>query len=102
MDSNDPHDSLSAALRQWRVFPRRDPLFRTSGWQRLGPSAPARWGEWSRSHVMGWSLATAIALVVAGWGGHALAQARLDADRNAMVVSYLSGLDPRVLTKLQP
>ena len=29
-------------------------------------------------------------------------RARLEAERNAMVVSYLSGLDPRVITKLQP
>jgi hypothetical protein len=43
-----------------------------------------------------------IALIAAGWGGHVMAQARLDAERDAMVVSYLSGLDPRVLTKLRP
>jgi hypothetical protein len=43
-----------------------------------------------------------LAVVAAGWGGHAMAQARLDAERNEMVVTYLSGLDPRVLTKLRP
>jgi hypothetical protein len=43
-----------------------------------------------------------LALVVAGWSGHAMAQSRLEAERNAMIVSYLSGLDPRVMTKLRP
>jgi hypothetical protein len=102
MHSNQPHDPLSDALQQWRVQPARDSSFRTRVWQRIDGSARLTWSAYIRGHLVGWSVTAMLALVVAGWSGHAMAQSRLEAERNAMVVSYLSGLDPRVMTKLRP
>src|SRR5688572_2728493 len=102
MHSNDPRDPLSEALQRWRIQPARNRNFRDAVWQRIDHQARLSWSSYIRGHLVGWSVTAMLALVVAGWGGHAMAQARLDAERNAMVVSYLSGLDPRVLIKLRP
>lgn len=102
MDPTPPHDSLADALHQWRVQPARDPNFRASVSQRIDQALRLTWSSYLRGHLVGWSIAAMVALVVAGWGGRTMAQSRLDASRDAMVVSYLSGLDPRIITKLRP
>jgi hypothetical protein len=102
MKSNRPHDPLSDALQRWRITPARDRNFRNSVWQRIDREARLTWGSYVRGHLVGWSVAAMMAVVAAGWSGHAMAQARLEADRDNMVVSYLSELDPRVITGLQP
>ena len=102
MDPTPPRDSLADALHQWRVQPPREPNFRASVTQRIDQAVRLTWSSYLRGHLVGWSIATMLALVVAGWSGQAMAQARLDASRDAMVISYLSGLDPRVITKLRP
>ena len=102
MDPNAPRDPLSDALHEWRVEPTRDRNFRDAVWRRIDERARMTWSGYIRGHLVGWSVAAMVALVAAGWGGRAMAQARLDADRDAMVVSYLSGLDPRVISKLRP
>lgn len=102
MDPTSPRDPLADALAQWRVRPARDPSFRGSVSQRINEAARLTWATYIRGHLVGWSVAAMLALVTAGWGGRAIAQARLDAGREAMVVSYLSGLDPRVITKVRP
>jgi hypothetical protein len=38
----------------------------------------------------------------AGWAGHSAGQARLAAERDAMVTTYLVELDPRVQAVLRP
>lgn len=101
MDSNS-RDPLDDALSRWRVRPARDRNFRDSVWQRIDAAARITWAGYLHGHLLGWSFAATVALVAAGWSGRAIAQARLEADRNAMVVSYLSALDPRVLSKLRP
>jgi hypothetical protein len=100
MDS-DPNNRLSRALEQWRLRPARDPNFRAAVWQRIDAVANLSWSAWLRNHRLSWSVAAAFALIVAGWGGRTLAETRLNAQRESMVVAYLSELDPRVLTKLQ-
>jgi hypothetical protein len=102
MDSNPPRDPFSDALQRWRVQPPRDPDFRAAVWRRLDGAPAPTWTGYLRGHLLGWSVTAMMALVAAGWGGHAMARARLDADRDAMVVSYLSALDPRVVSKLRP
>ena len=102
MHSNTPRDPLSDSLQQWRVQPPRDPNFRSSVWQRIDRHPRLTWSGYLRGHLVGWSVTAMLALVAAGWGGHAMAQARLQSEREAMVVSYLSGLDPRVMSKLRP
>jgi hypothetical protein len=66
--------------------------------QRLGAS----WPVYMRAHRVGWSFATVVAVVAAGWAGHSAARVQLDAGREKMAVSYLVKLDPRVLAKLRP
>jgi hypothetical protein len=102
MDPTPPRDSLADTLQQWRVQPARDPNFRISVSQRIDQAVRLTWSGYIRGHLVGWSIAATVALVVAGWSGQAMAQARLDASRDAIVISYLSGLDPRVITKLRP
>ena len=80
--------------------PRRN--FRDAVWQRIDRQDRLTWGAYLRGHLVGWSVAALLAIVGAGWSGHAMARARLDEARNAMVVSYLAELDPRVLARLQP
>jgi hypothetical protein len=102
MDPTPPRDPLADALAQWRIRPARNPNFRAAVSERINQAARLTWSNYLRGHLVGWSVAAMLALVAAGWGGRAMAQARLDAGREAMVVSYLSGLDPRVITKLRP
>jgi hypothetical protein len=102
MDPTPPRDPLADAFAQWRVRPTRNPNFRAAVSERINQAARLTWSNYLRGHLVGWSVAAMLALVAAGWGGRAMAQARLDAGREAMVVSYLSGLDPRVITKLRP
>jgi hypothetical protein len=45
-------------------------------------------------------MAAGLAMLVAGWTGRSIAQAKLEAGREQMAVSYLIDLDPRVLAKL--
>jgi hypothetical protein len=99
---NSPRDPLSETLQHWRVQPPPNCNFRDSVWQRIDRRARLTWSGYLHGHLVGWSVTAMMALIAAGWGGHVMAQARLDAERDAMVVSYLSGLDPRVLTKLRP
>ena len=99
---NPSPDPLSDALQRWRIQAVPNRNFRDSVWQRIDRRARLTWSEYLHGHLIGWSVAAIVALIAASWSGHAMAQARLDAERDAMVVSYLSGLDPRVLTKLQP
>lgn len=100
MNQSDTSERLSALLAEWRVAPRPDPAFRTQVWARLSRVARPTWPSYLRSHLAGWAVAGALAVVAAGWTGHQAAQARLEAQREQMVVSYLGNLDPRVLAKL--
>ncbi len=100
MHPPDPCDPLSRTLASWRVSPPSDPNFRPLVWQRI--RSRSSWGGYVRAHLVGWSVAAAFAVVAAGWTGHTVAQANLDARREQMVVSYLGNLDPRVLAKLRP
>ena len=99
---NSPRDPLPDALHCWRVEPSPDRNFRDAVWRRIDHGVRLTWSSYVHHHLIGWSATAIVALVAAAWGGHAMAQARLDAVRDAMVLSYLSGLYPRVLTKLQP
>ena len=102
MDPIPPRDPFAAALAQWRVRSTRDPQFRAAVWQRIDQHVRVTWSSYLRDHLVGWSIAAMVALVAAGWGGRAMAQAPHEAHSDAMVISYLSGLDPRVLSKIKP
>jgi len=99
---NTSRDNLSEALRGWRVNPPADPSFRHRVWQRIGGQTRVTWPAYLRAHTAAWSLAAVLAVTVAGFTGSSLARARVRAERDAMVVSYLVELDPRVQAMLKP
>jgi anti-sigma factor RsiW len=99
---NTSRDSLSEALRSWRVMPPSDPNFRTAVWERMRKRPEVSWPAYLRSHAMAWSTLAALALLVAGYSGSALARAHVRADREAIATTYLVDLDPRVQAALKP
>lgn len=102
MKSSDPNGSLSRLLAAWRLAPPPNPNFRPAVWQRLRQQSRETWAGYVRAHLAGWSLLAVLSVAAAGWTGHSVARAKLEADREQMVVSYLGGLDPRVLVRQQP
>lgn len=99
---NTSRDPLSEVLRSWRVTPPADPNFRQGVWQRIRNRAGATWPTYLRAHTAEWSLAAVVALSAAAYTGNALARTRSKADREAIVVTYLTALDPRVQAVLKP
>ena len=99
---NTPGDSLSETLRSWRVTPPADPNLRQRVWQRIGKKAGVTWPAYLRAHMAAWSLAAAVVVAAAAFAGSALARSRARADREAIVVTYLVDLDPRVQAVLKP
>lgn len=99
---NSSPDSLSAVLRGWRVTPPADPNFRPGVWQRIGDRTRESWPVYLRSHATAWSLVAVLAVGAAAYTGSALARSHVRADREAMVVTYLTDLDPRVQAALKP
>jgi len=98
---NSPRNQLSDTLRDWRVTPPADPNFRHQVWQRLNRQIPASWPAYLRGHAVAWMLVTLLTVSAAALTGHATAQAKVRADRETMVVSYLVDLDPRVQAVLK-
>jgi hypothetical protein len=99
---NIPRDSLSEVLGEWRVTPTTDPNFRNAVWRRIDRGTTATWPAYLRAHSATWSLAAMLVLGAAGFTGRALAQARVQADREALVASYLVELDPRIQALPKP
>ena len=98
----EPNDPLSHALSQWQVSAPADPHFRPAVWRRIRARAGESWSRYLQAHFASWAAAAIVGLSAAGWAGHALSAARLDAARDAMVTSYLIELDPRVQAVLRP
>ena len=99
---NSPSDPLSTVLQSWRVAPPADPNFRHAVWRRIAARVRESWPAYLRVHAVAWALAAIVLLSAAGWTGHAAARARVQSDREAMVVTYLTNLDPRVQAVLKP
>lgn len=99
---NTSRDTLSAVLRGWRVTPTADPNFRNSVWRRIGSRTTVTWPAYLRAHSAAWALAAVFMLGTAGFTGRALAQAQVQADREAIVTTYLVELDPRVQALQKP
>lgn len=99
---NTSPDPLSTALAGWRIAPPADPEFRSAVWQRITAlRSRESWPAYLRAHPTAWALAAVVVLSAAGWTGHAAAQARMRADREAIVITYLTDLDPRVQATFQ-
>jgi hypothetical protein len=94
---NVPSDPLAGRLREWHVAPSVDPNFRHAVWTRIAATGvEPSWPAYLRAHATAWGIAAALAVAAAGYTGHAVARAHVRADREAMVVTYLTDLDPRV------
>jgi len=102
MNSPEPNDFLPPVLATWRVTPPVNPRFRSEVWARLQIPARVSWANYVRSHLAGWTMVAALLMVTSVWTGHAMGEAELNAQREAMVVSYLVDLDPRVQAKIRP
>ncbi len=100
MDS--PPDSLSQALQPWKVSPPVQGAFRADVWKRIGDRTRETWGVYVRAHAAAWLVAATVVIGAAAYTGHATAQARVRADREALAVTYLVDLDPRVQAELRP
>ena len=100
MNPTDSDPSLSRVLADWQVAPKADSNFRPAVWQRIRAGTRETWANYVRAHLVGWTVTTSLAVAGAVWTGHAAAQAKLNASREKMIVSYLVDLDPRVMAKL--
>lgn len=96
MQSTDPQDPLARVLPQWRVTPPRDPDFRPSVWSRIRKTPDESWTAYARSHRAALSVVALLTLTVSAWAGNKAGHAHLEAEREAMVITYLVDLDPRV------
>ncbi len=94
-------DPLSRHLAEWRVTPPADPEFRPAVWQRIRQRTRETWLGYVHGHLARWSFAAVLAVSAAGWIGYAVGEARLEAQRDAMVTHYLVELDPRVQANLR-
>jgi hypothetical protein len=98
----DPQEPLSRALARWRIEPAPDPGFRPAVWQRIHHQPRASWAGYLQAHLATWAVVALVGISGAGWVGHSAGQARLAAERDAMVTTYLVELDPRVQAVLRP
>ena len=97
---NSSETKLSEALQAWRVEAKPAANFRPDVWARIRRAERESWTAYVRGRLAGWAVGAAMAVAVAGLAGNAMARAKLEAERERMVVSYLTELDPRVLAKL--
>ena len=102
MNSPEPNDPLSRTLAGWRVQPQADPNFRPAVWQRIRLTTRETWATYVRAHLATWAVVAVVTVTAAGWAGLSAGQARLSANRDAMVTAYLVELDPRVQAQLRP
>jgi hypothetical protein len=100
MNPSEPDSPLSRTLAEWRLTPPANPNFRPAVWQLIRSRGRETWSRYIRAHRVGWSVAVGLTIAAAGWTGRSIAQAKLEAGREKMVVSYLVDLDPRVMAKL--
>lgn len=101
MHPPEPNDPLARTLAAWRVNPPSDPAFRPAVWRRIQAQARESWAAYVRTHALGWSVAAVAVVAAAGWTGRVAVRAQLNAEREAMVVAYLTDLDPRVQARLR-
>ena len=92
MNPPEPND-LFRTLAEWRVNPRPDPNFRPAVWQRIKQGTRDTWAAYVQTHLLGWSMAAAIAVVGATFAGHAVARAIADTSsgsRSSWIEQYAS------------
>ena len=97
---------LSKLLAAWKVHPTTDPNFCSSVYRKIEYNTTSREGtslrDYLRPHRAAWAAATLVLLLASTWTGHALADHKARKVRDAMVVAYLSDLDPRIVAESKP
>jgi len=96
---NDPERdaALDRDLASWRLNPPRNPGFRAAVHARLEDPAAETWTHFLRRHAAAVGTAGLLALLAGSWIGWEGAVARADADRAALVRSYVQSLDARAM-----
>jgi hypothetical protein len=98
MHSPDSHDSLSRALADWRVAPRRDPQFRARVWERISAAVrPLPWRSYARQHAAALAGVLAVAIVAGALTGRERAHARAAADSAQLAALYVQTYDARAM-----
>lgn len=98
-----PRDPLAEVLQSWRIIPSAGPNFRHAVWQRIAAvRLRETWPAYLRARAAPWAVAAVVLVGAAGYTGHTAARARVQTAREAIVVTYLTGLDPWVQAGLQP
>ena len=82
-------------------MPAADPAFRSQVWERIRKRPDTPWFDYLRAHAALLSVISVLALGGAAWSGGAIARSRVRADREAIVVTYLVDIDPRVQAVLK-
>ncbi len=99
---NPTHDPLARILETWRVDPSPDPGFRPAVLSRIAAGSPVRdWPGYLRTHAALWTAAGLVILAAAIWTGHQAGYARNQADRSALLDTYVRNLDPRAMSRPQ-
>lgn len=99
---NTSRETLKDALASWRVAPTTDPAFRSHVWERIRKRPDTAWADYLRAHAAALSLVSLLALAAAALGGGVIARSRVRADREAIVMTYLVDIDPRVQAAQKP
>lgn len=95
-----PSDHLTEMLHEWQVRPARDPQFRAAVWRRIeARRGAASWVGYLRAHARPAVGGMALALALGAWTGHAAARHHTEAQREAMVQSYVQALDARAMAQ---
>jgi hypothetical protein len=95
-------ETLLEALHSWRVTPSPDPNFRQAVWRRIAKPEGSTWPAYLRAHAATLLLASVFALGAAAYSGGAIARSKVRTERDAIVVTYLVDLDPRIQAALKP
>jgi len=91
-------EKLTRVLADWRVAPAADAEFRPGVWTRIGQARrEAAFAGFVRARAVPCAALLVVALGVGAWTGRERARARVDAERAAILSTYVSGLDARTM-----
>lgn len=96
MNPAESESSLTRALAEWRLTPRRHPNFRADVWARIERDRRApTWTGYLRAHGALVAAALAVAVIVGAWSGRARARTQDEQAKAVLVTEYVRGLDAR-------
>jgi len=100
MKMNPDDQKLAVLLASWRLQPTVNAGFRPGVWARIeGLRREARWSGYVRAHAAGCAALLVVVVGLGAWTGRESAKARVQAERAALVTSYVQGLDARAMLR---